>query len=361
MEVIMKRSLLVVLLLGLAAVAASAPVVSAQNCNSAPRTSYNAAGAQIYAQWCSLCGGIPTGNFSCNPGTHWGRLDDNSGAAAAAEAERQRQADEKHKQEIEAQRLRDEAAEKQRKLDFERKKQEALSGMKGITQGELGLKNDGAVGGLKDLGDTDTNSIGLKPEITSSELTHPLQAHVRIGAAAVIRGEVYWLTSDGRKVPITPGGALYSGARIVTGGNARIQVLLLDETVFTIGPNSDMVLDEFVYDPSTSIGKVSVRVTKGMFRFVTGKVARKDLEHLKVTLPVGTIGIRGTDVEIDYQPGAASSIRLFLGELEITESRTGKKFTMHGAQMIAIASNGSFSTPSALNPHASPKLPQDTK
>src|SRR5208282_6466475 len=72
----------------------------AQNCNSAPNTGYNAAGAQIYAQWCSLCGGRPTGNFRCDPGSHWGRReavnphsepsDDGAAAAAAAEAERQR-------------------------------------------------------------------------------------------------------------------------------------------------------------------------------------------------------------------------------------------------------------------------------
>ena len=70
--------------------------------------------------------------------------------------------------------------------------------------------------------------------------------------------------------------------------------MLLDETIFTLGPDSDMVLDEFVYDPVTSAGKVTARVTKGVFRFVTGKIARKKPASMNVKLPVGTIGIRGT-------------------------------------------------------------------
>ncbi len=146
----------------------------AQNCNSAPSTRSSAAGAQAYARWCSDCGGIPTGNFSCNPGSHWGRRDsggnqppDNS--AAEAEAERQRQAeaerkrqDELHRQEEE--RLKREAEERRRKqAEFERKKREALDSMKGIAGGELGLKGaDAGDLGLRGLGDTDATGLGLR-------------------------------------------------------------------------------------------------------------------------------------------------------------------------------------------------------
>jgi hypothetical protein len=320
----------------------------------------------INGKWVFVAHGGCPGGGGGNPRVNQPAYDPAAAAAAAAaaEAEHQRQLEieRQHRREIEEQRLRDEAAARQRQAEFERKKQEALSGMKGISEGELGLKgSDAGDLGLKGLGDKGTDSTDLKPESPSSELTHPPQAHVRIGVAE-IRGEVYWFTSDGRKVPITSGGAVYSGARIVTGDNARMRVVLLDQTVFTMGPNSEMVLDEFVYDPDTSAGKVSVMVTKGIFRFVTGKTyTPSNPEDVKVTLPEGTIGIRGTDVEIDYQPGAASSIRLFLGELEINESKTGKTYTMHGGQMMAIARDGSFSAPIALSPHALPKLTQETK
>jgi hypothetical protein len=82
---------------------------------------------------------------------------------------------------------------------------------------------------------------------------------------------------------------------------------------------------------------------KGIFRWVTGKVARKSPGQFRVKLPVGTIGIRGTDFEVRYEPDAPGSIHLFSGELEVTETRTGKSFTMHAGQMAIIGSDGSIS------------------
>jgi hypothetical protein len=96
--------------------------------------------------------------------------------------------------------------------------------------------------------------IAISPETPSS------QAHVRIGAPTNVRGEVYWLISDGRKVPITASTPVYSGEDIITGAGSRLDVLLLDGTNFTLLGESDMVLDEFVYDPKTSVGKINARI-----------------------------------------------------------------------------------------------------
>lgn len=146
-------------------------IARAQNCNRAPSTGYSAAGARAYAQWCSECGGIPTGNFSCNPGTHWGRRDadvnqpaDNSAAEAEAERERQAEAERKRQDELRRQeedRQKREAEERQRQQEeFERNKAQALQELKG-TSGELGLK------GL----DTESN-FGIKDVSVSSPGLH---------------------------------------------------------------------------------------------------------------------------------------------------------------------------------------------
>jgi len=177
----------------------------------------------------------------------------------------------------------------------------------------------------------------------------PVSPHPRIGAATTVRGTVYWLTSDGRKAPITSGGPVYLGSRIITEGDSRLQITLLDETNFTLGANSDMVLDEFVYDPNTTAEKMVASMAKGTFRWVTGKVAHVDPESRKVKLPVGTIGIRGTDFEVQYQPDAAGYIKLFSGELEFTEQKTGAVRRMNAGQMAVIGSNGSLGAPIALS------------
>lgn len=138
----------------------------------------------------------------------------------------------------------------------------------------------------------------------SAELT-------RIGAAAAVSGAVRAASTGAAARALKSGAPVYLNDRITTDGSGRLQVLLLDETVFTVGPSSDMVLDEFVYDPTTSAGKVSAKVTKGVFRFVTGKVARQDPANMKVSLPVGTIGIRGTIV--GGQAGDQGSTIVLLG------------------------------------------------
>ncbi len=122
-------------------------------------------------------------------------------------------------------------------------------------------------------------------------------ALTRIGAAGAVKGVVNAQApgaAAGRV--IESGKTLFMNDHVTTNAAGRLQVLLLDETVFTLGPNSDMVLDEFVYDPSNDEGKVAARVTKGVFRFVTGKVARRDPAKMSVKLAAGTIGIRGTIV-----------------------------------------------------------------
>ena len=46
----------------------------------------------------------------------------------------------------------------------------------------------------------------------------------------------------------------------------------VDDTELSVGSNSTVKLDRFIYDPDTSVKSFVIRATKGMFRFVTGKL-----------------------------------------------------------------------------------------
>jgi hypothetical protein len=143
------------------------------------------------------------------------------------------------------------------------------------------------------------------------------QAQQQAGVSAAVRGQVALSRASqnivGKKVG--SGEAIFLGDAITSGKNSGMQVMLLDETIFTIGPNSAMSIDEFVYDPSTSAGKVAASVTKGVFRFITGKIARKRPEDMTVRLPTATIGIRGTIVAGAVRSGAGDEAvdKLFEG------------------------------------------------
>lgn len=182
----------------------------------------------------------------------------------------------------------------------------------------------------------------------SLPLTHNPHWGKQIGVGAFVRGDVKVTQPDGTELSFKVGDSLALGAHVLTGSDSRLQILLDDETTFTLGPNSDMVLDSFVYDPDASPGKYIAAVTKGSFRFVTAKVAHKDPDHLKVRLNIATIGVRGTDFEVLTQPGQLGYIKLFSGEIDLTLDKDGSKIPMHAGQMIPILPDGNFGTVAPL-------------
>ncbi len=123
---------------------------------------------------------------------------------------------------------------------------------------------------------------------------------VRAGVAAAITGDVRRVSfrTPHAKIGhvIASGDPIYLGDKITTGSKGRLQILLQDRTTFTIGSNAAIVIDEFVYDPKTSKGKLSARILKGAFRFVSGRIAAQNPGNVKVKLPTAVIGIRGTIV-----------------------------------------------------------------
>jgi len=180
---------------------------------------------------------------------------------------------------------------------------------------------------------------------------------VRIGAAGAVAGKVEALSAYAGAIGriVQSGQPLYLNDKITTGPQGRLQVLLQDETVFTIGPNSAMVLDEFVYNPSSGSGKLSARILKGVFRFVSGAIARKQPEDMSIKTPVGVIGIRGTigggDVGDDsvlivlFGPKEGNNAGNRTGQLKLTSNNGNSVYILqpgYGAKMDANSVSKAF-------------------
>jgi len=172
----------------------------------------------------------------------------------------------------------------------------------------------------------------------------------QIGAVAECRGAVFMITPGGRQFPLQNGTPIPLNAHVTTGPDGRFQVLLLDETTFTLGPNSDMVLDEFVYDPKTNAGKISANLLRGTFRWVTGKMAHQDPAGMQIKLAVGTIGIRGTDVESEVSPDGSGYVKLFTGHVGITENKSGTLLSLNPGEMVTFTADGTFGAPAPIPP-----------
>jgi hypothetical protein len=111
---------------------------------------------------------------------------------------------------------------------------------------------------------------------------------------SVLLGEVGQADAVGRAV--ADGDAVYLGNAIKAGPAAGMQLMLLDQTTVTLGENAELAVDEFIYDPAQNSGQISMNLTKGAFRLVTGGVSDINPANTKVKTPTATIGIRGTIV-----------------------------------------------------------------
>lgn len=102
--------------------------------------------------------------------------------------------------------------------------------------------------------------------------------------------------------------------RVNSAAESRMQILLLDETVFTIGPESDLVIDEFIYDPGAQTGRLTANFTKGVLRYISGKIAHSNPDAVTIKSRDATIGVRGTALFIMDDPESTDGTQ-FIGLL----------------------------------------------
>ena len=88
---------------------------------------------------------------------------------------------------------------------------------------------------------------------------------------------------------------LYHNELIETYEDSATEITFLDETTISLGPESSIVLDEFVYDPDPSNSSFVITITQGALRFTSGVLPS---EAYKINTPVATIGIRGTIIDL---------------------------------------------------------------
>jgi len=129
-----------------------------------------------------------------------------------------------------------------------------------------------------------------------------------IGVLGVASGTI----SNGLK-ELKTGDKVYLGDTILSGTNSGAQLLLLDQSTFTIGSDSEVVMDKFIYDPKNSDGKIVSTVKKGSLKIISGLISKKNPDNLKVEVPEGTLGSRGTEFQTIVDKKANETRTLLIG------------------------------------------------
>jgi hypothetical protein len=157
----------------------------------------------------------------------------------------------------------------------------------------------------------------------------------KIGTASAVKNDVKRVAGASTQ-QLAVGSDLFSNERIRTGAESTAQVLFLDKTSLTIGPRAELTLDRFVYNPSKGTGQVVLNAVQGAFRFVTGS---QDPRSYTIKTPVGTLGVRGTIVDLIVADG---KVTVILVEGALTMTVNGKTYSLYkpGTAFVFTAGGG---------------------
>jgi hypothetical protein len=127
-------------------------------------------------------------------------------------------------------------------------------------------------------------------------------ANEQVGTIGIVIGQADVVN---RNIELEIKENIYFGDIIKTGAQTNLQILFNDETVFTIGENTEIVINEFIYDPNqdNELNKISAEVMQGSLKVVTGLISKENPENLLITLPTGVLATRGTEVQALVKPG----------------------------------------------------------
>ncbi len=138
-----------------------------------------------------------------------------------------------------------------------------------------------------------------------------------IGRITRIEGSAFAQSANDRR-DLGLGDKIFEQDTITTGENSLLNIRFKDKTRFELGPEATLIASKYVYN-QTPDDKVSMKVAKGAFRFVTGLVAKEKPENMDVETAVATIGIRGTNVVGEAD---ATSATIILLEAEDTSRKS---------------------------------------
>lgn len=79
--------------------------------------------------------------------------------------------------------------------------------------------------------------------------------------------------------------------KLITDQAGQIHLMLVDKSAFTVGPNSEVTVDRFIYDPDTQTGDMALSAARGVMRFVGGELSKQT--PIEISTSIGVLGIRG--------------------------------------------------------------------
>ncbi len=114
-----------------------------------------------------------------------------------------------------------------------------------------------------------------------------------IAQIKVAKGAVF-IVRAGQRIAARVGTHVRATDTILTGANGSVGISFVDNSLLSMGPNSELAIDRFVFNSTTHEGNFDTSLKKGTLAVVSGKIAKQSPTAMKVKLPASILGVRGT-------------------------------------------------------------------
>ncbi|MBU4113836.1 MAG: FecR family protein [Gammaproteobacteria bacterium] len=171
----------------------------------------------------------------------------------------------------------------------------------------------------------------LPVAFAASVMVAPAAYAAVAGHAQFVNGDVQISDSAGRARQLKKGDAVSEGDTLISAASATAQVRMQDGGFIALRPETQLKFDRFVFSGKQDGQEQSFfSLLKGGFRAVTGLIGQINKRNYRITTPVATVGIRGTDHEtILIVPGSAMALlapagaysKVNVGETTLTTDR----------------------------------------
>jgi hypothetical protein len=166
------------------------------------------------------------------------------------------------------------------------------------------------------------------------------EAAEKVGEAVLVKTTV---TGDGGVLAVQS--PVHRDERIRTSGSGLGEFIFHDGTKFAVGANSSVVIDKFVYNDSKSVKDLTIRAAKGSFRWISGG---SPSSAYKINTPAGTVGIRGTALDIFVGAGGKTAIVLLSGQARFCGSN-GCRDLKRRCDVVVATPGGGVTSPERVD------------
>jgi len=185
----------------------------------------------------------------------------------------------------------------------------------------------------------------------------PLMAN--IGKIVALKGDAV-IVRDSKEFNVQVGTTILKSDEITTKDESKLQLLFNDNTVITIGKNSNFKVHDYLYDAKNQKYEVKFGLLKGTFRTITGKIGKIAPNKFKLQSKTSSIGIRGTQI-LSKMAVIGDRIVCIEGEIIVTHLKTGKTVIIKAGEFVDMNAGDTDFKVQKLTPQDIEGLDEDTR